>query len=92
MNTLFDKIWDSHVVQHVEDGPDQLYIDRLYAVNARFKTVLVKSLRVEFVNVDLSFLDDDFKPDTAYFVVRYVKILEPRVLADLVKNSVERFF
>ncbi len=31
MNTLFDKIWDSHVVQHVPDGPDQLYIDRLYA-------------------------------------------------------------
>lgn len=31
MNTLFDKIWDSHVVQHVADGPDQLYIDRLYA-------------------------------------------------------------
>ena len=30
MNTLFDKIWDSHVVQHVEGGPDQLYIDRLY--------------------------------------------------------------
>lgn len=30
MNTLFDKIWDSHVVQHVDDGPDQLYIDRLY--------------------------------------------------------------
>lgn len=29
-NTLFDKIWDSHVVQHVEDGPEQLYIDRLY--------------------------------------------------------------
>ena len=31
MNTLFDKIWDSHVVQNVEDGPTQLYIDRLYA-------------------------------------------------------------
>ena len=29
--TLFDKIWDAHVVQHVEDGPTQLYIDRLYA-------------------------------------------------------------
>ena len=28
--TLFDKIWDSHVVQHVDAGPDQLYIDRLY--------------------------------------------------------------
>ena len=29
--TLFDKIWDRHVVQNVEDGPTQLYIDRLYA-------------------------------------------------------------
>lgn len=31
MKTLFDKIWDAHVVQNVEDGPTQLYIDRLYA-------------------------------------------------------------
>lgn len=31
MNTLFDKIWNNHVVQHVSDSPDQLYIDRLYA-------------------------------------------------------------
>ena len=30
MNTLFDKIWDQHVVLVVEDGPTQLYIDRLY--------------------------------------------------------------
>ena len=30
MNTLFDKIWDAHVVQNVPDGPTQLYIDRLY--------------------------------------------------------------
>ena len=30
MNTLFDKIWDAHVVQTVADGPTQLYIDRLY--------------------------------------------------------------
>ena len=30
MNTLFDKIWDKHVVQMVDDGPTQLYIDRLY--------------------------------------------------------------
>ncbi len=29
MNTLFDKIWDSHVVQIV-DAQTQLYIDRLY--------------------------------------------------------------
>ncbi|MBR4842770.1 MAG: 3-isopropylmalate dehydratase large subunit [Bacteroidaceae bacterium] len=28
--TLFDKIWDAHVVQTIPDGPTQLYIDRLY--------------------------------------------------------------
>jgi 3-isopropylmalate/(R)-2-methylmalate dehydratase large subunit len=26
--TLFDKVWDAHVVKHVEDGPDVLFIDR----------------------------------------------------------------
>lgn len=28
MNTLFDKIWDSHVVRHIDNGPDVLFIDR----------------------------------------------------------------
>ncbi len=26
--TLFDKVWDTHVVKSVEDGPDVLFIDR----------------------------------------------------------------
>ncbi len=26
--TLFDKIWDSHVVKSIEGGPDVLYIDQ----------------------------------------------------------------
>lgn len=30
MNTLFDKIWDGHVVSLIDGGPTQLYIDRLY--------------------------------------------------------------
>ncbi|MCH5225224.1 MAG: 3-isopropylmalate dehydratase large subunit [Muribaculaceae bacterium] len=28
--TLFDKVWDAHVVKKIESGPDQLYIDRHY--------------------------------------------------------------
>jgi 3-isopropylmalate/(R)-2-methylmalate dehydratase large subunit len=28
--TLFDKIWDGHLVLSIEDGPDVLYIDRHY--------------------------------------------------------------
>ena len=30
MKTLFDKIWDAHIVQQIEEGPTQLYIDRPY--------------------------------------------------------------
>ena len=26
--TLFDKVWDNHVVHKVDDGPDVLYIDK----------------------------------------------------------------
>jgi 3-isopropylmalate/(R)-2-methylmalate dehydratase large subunit len=26
--TLFDKVWDAHVVRHIEDGPDVFFIDR----------------------------------------------------------------
>lgn len=29
-STLFDKIWDAHLVQSLDDGTQQLYIDRLY--------------------------------------------------------------
>jgi 3-isopropylmalate/(R)-2-methylmalate dehydratase large subunit len=28
MSTLFDKVWDAHVVRHIEDGPDIFFIDR----------------------------------------------------------------
>ncbi len=28
MSTLFDKVWDAHVVRKIEDGPDIFFIDR----------------------------------------------------------------
>lgn len=55
--TLFDKIWDSHVVQNVQDGPTQLYIDRLYCHEVTtpqaFDTLRDKGLKV-------------FRPDHIY--------------------------
>ena len=27
-STLFDKVWDAHVVRKLQDGPDVLFIDR----------------------------------------------------------------
>lgn len=50
MNTLFDKIWDKHVVNQVDDGPTQLYIDRLYLHEVTspqaFDTLRKKGLKV----------------------------------------------
>ncbi len=55
--TLFDKIWDSHVVQNIEDGPTQLYIDRLYCHEVTtpqaFDTLRDKGIKV-------------FRPDHVY--------------------------
>ena len=48
--TLFDKIWNGHVVKNVEDGPTQLYIDRLYAHEVTspqaFDTLREKGIKV----------------------------------------------
>ena len=48
--TLFDKIWNAHVVQQVQDGPTQLYIDRLYCHEVTtpqaFDTLRDKNIRV----------------------------------------------
>ena len=50
MKSLFDKIWDKHVIREVEDGPTQLYIDRLYAHEVTspqaFDTLRDKGLKV----------------------------------------------
>ena len=47
---LFDKIWNAHVVQNVEGGPTQLYIDRLYAHEVTspqaFDTLRDKNIKV----------------------------------------------
>ena len=48
--TLFDKIWNAHIVQQVEYGPTQLYIDRLYCHEVTtpqaFDTLRDKNIRV----------------------------------------------
>ena len=42
--TLFEKIWDKHVVDTLPDGTIQLYIDRLYC--------LARRLSPDYVYVD----------------------------------------
>ena len=64
-NTLFDKIWDAHVVQKVEDGPTQLYIDRLYCHEVTSPQAF-SGLRARGIKV--------FRPDHIYCTVSYTHL------------------
>ena len=67
MNTLFDKIWDKHVVSQVEGGPTQLYIDRLYLHEVTspqaFDTLREKGLSVFRPNQEIAMPDHNTPSD-----------------------------
>ena len=52
--TLFDKVWDSHVIEKIKDGPDVLFIDRhfIHEVTSPVAFVGLKNrgLKVMFPN------------------------------------------
>ena len=52
--TLFDKVWDSHVIENIKDGPDVLFIDRhfIHEVTSPVAFVGLKNrgLKVMFPN------------------------------------------
>jgi len=59
-NTLFDKVWDSHVIEKIEDGPDVLFIDRhfIHEVTSPVAFVGLKNrkLKVMFLREHLQLL------------------------------------
>jgi 3-isopropylmalate/(R)-2-methylmalate dehydratase large subunit len=50
MKTLFDKIWDAHLVKSIENGPDVLYIDR-HLIHEVTSPQAFDGLRARGVNV-----------------------------------------
>ena len=59
--TLFDKIWDSHVVRSISGGPDVLYIDRHYIHEVTspqaFEGLISRKIRVMRPNRTLATAD-----------------------------------
>ena len=43
-NTLFDKIWDSHVVERIDNGPNVFLIDKYGLIGAAWATLIVMVL------------------------------------------------
>ncbi|MDT0552006.1 3-isopropylmalate dehydratase large subunit [Urechidicola vernalis] len=48
--TLFDKVWDSHVVRKIEDGPDVFFIDR-HLIHEVTSPVAFLGLKTRGINV-----------------------------------------
>ncbi len=48
--TLFDKVWDAHVVKRIPDGPDVLFIDRHF-IHEVTSPVAFRGLRTRGLNV-----------------------------------------
>ena len=56
-STLFDKVWDAHVVRKIEDGPDVFFIDRHFIHEV---TSPVAFLGLESRGIDVMFPDCTF--------------------------------
>ncbi len=55
--TLFDKVWDSHVIRKIEDGPDVFFIDRHFIHEV---TSPVAFLGLQTRNISVMFPDRTF--------------------------------
>ena len=59
--TLFDKVWDSHVIEKIKDGPDVLFIDRhfIHEVTSPVAFVGLKNRGLKVMFPDKTFATAD---------------------------------
>lgn len=64
--TLFDKVWDAHVVQKVADGPDVLFIDRhlVHEVTSPVAFLGLKSRNIKVLYPERTFATADHNTPT----------------------------
>lgn len=65
-NTLFDKVWDSHVVRKVENGPDVFFIDRhlVHEVTSPVAFLGIKNRDIEVLYPNRTFATADHNTPT----------------------------
>ena len=56
--TLFDKVWDSHVVNKISNGPDVLFIDRhlIHEVTSPVAFIGLKNRGIKVMSVSYTHL------------------------------------
>ncbi len=89
--TLFDKVWDAHVVHQIEAGPDVLFIDRhmVHEVTSPVAFLGLKNRRIGVLYAQRTFATADHNTPTINQHLPVEDPLSANQLAALEKNAKE---
>ena len=89
--TLFDKVWDSHVIEKIKDGPDVLFIDRhfIHEVTSPVAFVGLKNRGLKVMFPDKTFATADHNTPTINQHLPIKDKLSAMQVKTLEKNCIE---
>ena len=90
-NTLFDKVWDAHVVKKIKNGPDVLFIDRhlVHEVTSPVAFLGLKNRKIPVFNAQRTFATADHNTPTLNQHLPVKDPLSANQLKALEKNATE---
>lgn len=90
-NTLFDKVWDSHVVKKIKNGPDVFFIDRhlVHEVTSPVAFLGLKNRNIPVLYPERTFATADHNTPTINQHLPVADPLSANQLDALEKNSAE---
>ena len=88
-STLFDKVWDAHVVRSIEDGPDVLLIDRhfIHEVTSPVAFLGLESRKLTVLSPERTFATADHNTPTINQHLPVQDPLSSKQLRALEENS-----
>ena len=89
--TLFDKVWDKHVVQQIDQGPDVLFIDRhmVHEVTSPVAFLGLKNRNIKVMYPERTFATADHNTPTINQHLPVQDPLSAKQLDALEKNATE---
>ena len=87
--TLFDKVWDSHVIEKIDDGPDVLFIDRhmVHEVTSPVAFLGLKNRKIKVLFPEKTFATADHNTPTRNQHLPVKDILSSKQLKALEHNA-----